>query len=191
MRTISFALSAAILAAWAPVSVLAEEIQAPLILTPPPPAQPRVNGPAVFGVRPGSPFLYTIPATGQRPLQFRVEGLPEGLKLDAVTGRMTGVLRQPGEFKVVLKVQNTVGQSGKPFRIVVGDKIALTPPMGWNSWNCWAEAVDQDKVLRSARAMVSSGLITTAGPTSTSTTPGKGSAAAPGTPSSPTPNFPP
>ena len=159
MRTISFALSAAILAAWAPVSVLAEEIQAPLILTPPPPAQPRVNGPAVFGVRPGSPFLYTIPATGQRPLQFRVEGLPEGLKLDAVTGRMTGVLRQPGEFKVVLKVQNTVGQSGKPFRIVVGDKIALTPPMGWNSWNCWAEAVDQDKVLRSARAMVSSGLI--------------------------------
>ena len=31
--------------------------------------------------------------------------------------------------------------------------------MGWNSWNCWAGAVDQEKVLRSARAMVSSGLI--------------------------------
>jgi alpha-galactosidase len=30
--------------------------------------------------------------------------------------------------------------------------------MGWNSWNCWAGAVDQDKVLRSAKAMVSSGL---------------------------------
>jgi alpha-galactosidase len=30
--------------------------------------------------------------------------------------------------------------------------------MGWNSWNCWAGSVDADKVLRSARAMVSSGL---------------------------------
>ena len=26
------------------------------ILTPPPPETPRVNGPSVFGVRPGSPF---------------------------------------------------------------------------------------------------------------------------------------
>lgn len=31
--------------------------------------------------------------------------------------------------------------------------------MGWNSWNCWAAAVDQEKVLSSAHAMVSSGLI--------------------------------
>jgi len=30
--------------------------------------------------------------------------------------------------------------------------------MGWNSWNCWAQAVDQDKVLLSARTLVSSGL---------------------------------
>jgi alpha-galactosidase len=47
----------------------------------------------------------------------------------------------------------------KEFRIIVGDQIALTPPMGWNSWNCWAESVDQEKVLRSARALVASGLI--------------------------------
>ena len=31
--------------------------------------------------------------------------------------------------------------------------------MGWNSWNCWAGSVNQDKVLRSARQMVSTGLI--------------------------------
>jgi alpha-galactosidase len=30
--------------------------------------------------------------------------------------------------------------------------------MGWNSWNCWATAVDADKVRRAARAMVASGL---------------------------------
>ncbi len=51
-----------------------------------------------------------------------------------------------------------MGKAEKPFRIVVGDAIALTPPMGWNSWNCWGGAVSQDKVERSARALVDKGL---------------------------------
>ena len=38
------------------------------ILTPKPGPIPRINGPIVFGVRPGSPFLYAIPATGTRPM---------------------------------------------------------------------------------------------------------------------------
>ena len=46
------------------------------ILTPPAPATPRINGPNIFGVRPGSLFLYTIPATGDRPMTFSVENLP-------------------------------------------------------------------------------------------------------------------
>ena len=129
------------------------------ILTPPPQPAPRINGPSVFGVRPGSPFLYTIPATGTRPIQFSADGLPKGLSLDAATGCITGELRSKGEFKIVLHAKNACGTAEKKFRIVCGNKIALTPPMGWNSWNCWAEAVDQDKVLRSARSMVTSGLI--------------------------------
>ncbi len=129
------------------------------ILTPAPAATPRINGPSVFGVRPGSPFLYTIPATGERPMQFAVEHLPAGLALDAASGRITGALAQAGTFEVTLQARNARGTAQKKFRIVVGDSIALTPAMGWNSWNCWADAVDQEKVLRSARALVSSGLV--------------------------------
>jgi alpha-galactosidase len=129
-----------------------------IILTPPPPETPRINGPAVFGVRPGSPFLYTIPATGLRPLQYAVDALPAGLSLDGATGQITGALLQPGRFPVVLRARNAKGSAEKAFTIVVGEAIALTPAMGWNSWNCWAGAVDQDKVLRSARALVASGL---------------------------------
>jgi alpha-galactosidase len=92
-------------------------------------------------------------------MKFAVENLPAGLQLDAATGRITGALAKAGEFKVTLKATNTKGEGAKPFRIVCGEKICLTPPLGWNSWNCWAEAVDQDKVLRSARAMAASGLI--------------------------------
>ena len=42
------------------------------------PPHPRIHGPSVFGVRPGSPLLYTIPATGERPMQFSVDELPAG-----------------------------------------------------------------------------------------------------------------
>ena len=49
-----------------------------VVLTPKPPATPRINGPKVFGVRPGHPFLYTIPATGERPMEFGVDDLPAG-----------------------------------------------------------------------------------------------------------------
>jgi alpha-galactosidase len=129
------------------------------IRTPPAPVTPRINGPNIFGVRPGSPFLYTLPATGARPMEFSVKGLPRGLSLDAASGRITGSLSKPGEYRVTLRAKNAKGAAEKQFRIVVSDRIALTPPMGWNSWNCWAWVVDQDKVMRSARALVSSGLI--------------------------------
>jgi alpha-galactosidase len=131
---------------------------AAVILTPPPPAAPRIHGPAIFGVRPGSPFLYRIPATGERPLQFSVEALPPGLAVDPATGVITGVLAEPGRHAVVLRARNARGGDRKDFVIVAGEAIALTPAMGWNSWNCWAGSVDQAKVLRSARAMAASGL---------------------------------
>ena len=38
-------------------------------------------------------------------------------------------------------------------------KWALTPPMGWNSWNCWGISVTQDKVVASAQALIDKGLI--------------------------------
>ena len=42
---------------------------------------------------------------------------------------------------------------------MVGEQIALTPPMGWNSWNCFAHAVDDTKVCAAADAMAASGLV--------------------------------
>jgi alpha-galactosidase len=130
-----------------------------VILTPKPSPKPRINGARVFGVRPGSPVLYTIAATGQRPMQFAAEGLPAGLSLNATTGRITGRLQQRGEYRITLTASNSRGKTSRSLRLVVGDTIALTPPMGWNSWNCFAGAVTAEKVRAAADAMVSSGLI--------------------------------
>jgi alpha-galactosidase len=132
---------------------------APYILTPAAPPTPRINGANVFGVRPGSPFLFTIPATGDRPMEFSATNLPNGLNVDKKTGQITGTLRSKGEFRVTLGARNSLGTASKQFRIVCGDTIALTPPMGWNSWNCFAHMVSADKVKSAADAMVKSGLI--------------------------------
>lgn len=129
------------------------------ILTPPAPAAPRINGPDLYGQRPGRPFFYTIPATGDRPMTFSADSLPAGLTLNSSNGQITGSVKEAGEYHVTLHAKNAKGETQKAFTIVIGDKIALTPPMGWNSWNCWAGAVDQDKVLQSAQDMVKSGLV--------------------------------
>ncbi|SDS01531.1 NPCBM/NEW2 domain-containing protein [Opitutus sp. GAS368] len=130
-----------------------------VILTPKAPAAPRLNGARVFGVRPGHPFFYQIPATGERPMKFSAEDLPAGLTLDAATGRITGAIAAPGTHRVTLRATNAHGTDTQPWRIEVGEKIALTPAMGWNSWNCWGVSVDQEKVLASARAIVAQGLV--------------------------------
>ncbi len=91
-------------------------------------------------------------------MTFAIDGLPAGLTVDATTGRITGSLAQPGDYTVTLRAQNALGEATRPFHIIAGDRIALTPPMGWSSWNCWGDAVSQEKVLSSARAMVAKGL---------------------------------
>ena len=128
------------------------------ILTPKAPKTPKVNGAKVVGVHPAAPFLYRIPATGERPMRFAAEGLPKGLKLDPETGIIKGKIKKAGTYKVTLKAANSLGAAERELRIKVGDEISLTPPLGWNSWNVWGNSVTQEQVLASARAMVESGL---------------------------------
>ena len=125
----------------------------PYILTPYVKAKPRINGPDVFGERPGNPFLYKIPATGQKPLTYKADGLPAGLKLDAATGIITGVVSDKGDYPVTFTVTNSLGSNTKKFTIKIGDVIGLTPALGWNSWNAWGLTVNDQKVRTSANAM--------------------------------------
>lgn len=129
-----------------------------VILTPPSPRTPRINGPSVSGVRPGSPFLYLIPTTGVRPMRFSVRGLPNGLLLDPTTGQISGAVAKRGSFRVMLKASNRLGSATRAFRIVCGDRIALTPQMGWNSWYIWTSRVSDQIMRDAADAMVRTGL---------------------------------
>src|SRR4051812_30451863 len=112
-------------------------LEAPQIRTPESPAAPRINGPGIFGVRPGDPFLYHIPASGNRPMTFTVSHLPKGLTLDPKTENIPGMLHKPEKFTVTFRAKTPKAPAKKHFPIVGGKKTALPPPMGWNSWNAY------------------------------------------------------
>jgi alpha-galactosidase len=126
----------------------------PPSLTPLPAREPRINSTSLFGVRPGSPFIFTVAATGDRPMKFSAKGLPSGLILDPETGHITGSLAKRGDYKVTLTARNNLGSAERELKIVCGPTIGLTPALGWNSWNCFGGAVTQPKVLSAADAMV-------------------------------------
>lgn len=132
--------------------------ETPYLLTPPASAQPRINGARITGARPRRPFLYAVAATGKKPLRYDAQGLPEGLSIDKNSGIINGSVVKAGRYEVSLTVSNALGTTKGNLTIVIGDDLALTPPMGWNSWNCWGLTVDAGKVLDAAKAFVHSGL---------------------------------
>jgi hypothetical protein len=126
---------------------------APYILTPPASPKPRINSPAVYGARPGNPFLYKIPATGTQPLTYQATALPAGLRLDRSTGIITGVVTQNGDYPIKITVANKLATAKKTLTIRIGATIGLTPVLGWNSWNAWGLSVDDNKVRISAKSL--------------------------------------
>jgi alpha-galactosidase len=129
------------------------------ILSPKNGPQPRINGAKVFGVRPSHPVVFTIAATGERPMRFSAKNLPRGLSVDSNTGRLSGSITKKGSYRVRLIARNLHGKAERELRIVVGEEISLTPPMGWNSYNIFGLKITQEIMLQQSKAMVSSGLI--------------------------------
>jgi alpha-galactosidase len=128
------------------------------IYTPKPGSAPRINGPLVYGCRPGHPFLYRIPSQGERPLSFSVSGLPKSLNLDASTGIISGTAPEKGEYELLIQAQNGKGKVARKLKIISGEKLALTPPMGYNHWYAHYDRITDRMMREAADVMVSSGM---------------------------------
>ena len=120
--------------------------------------QPRINGAMVVGIRPQTPFYYPIAVTGLRPIFYEADGLPDGLMLDRVTGIITGSLVNSGDYLVELRAKNSLGTTQRTLKISVGSKLALTPPMGFLSWNVIEGLVSETFFKELADAFVLFGL---------------------------------
>ena len=151
----------AALVGFIPLSAFADEPSpTPEIRTPPASATPCINGPRVYGARPGSSVFSTIcRSRGERPINFAAQGLPAGLTLDPATGNVSGTTSERGAHPVEFTATNVRGSDKTTLNIVISDTICLTPPLGWNSWNHFNHNVSEKDVREAADAMVSSGLI--------------------------------
>lgn len=129
------------------------------VLTPKAGPEPKINGPSLTGVSPGKPVLYKIPASGNKPMTYAVDKLPEGLKLDAATGIISGVIKDKGTYPVTLHAKNSVGEAKRDFKIVAEGTLALTPPLGWNSWNMRGRSITEKMVRDNVDSFVNKGLI--------------------------------
>lgn len=127
------------------------------ILTPPAKAEPSINGADIWGVRPGHPVIFRVATSGERPIKFSAKGLPEGVTLDE-KGVLRGVAPKAGDYDIEVTAENAKGKATRTIRLAVGDTIALTPPMGWNSWNTLCYRLTQEKAMAAAKAMDESGL---------------------------------
>jgi hypothetical protein len=139
--------------------VLSQSKQLKYVLTPEAPATPRFNGAPVWGVRPGSPVIYRFPVSGEKPMTFSCNNLPEGLQLTE-SGVLTGKIDKACILSFTVTAENAKGKASQDFTLKVGDNmIGQTPPMGWNSWNCWGLTVTQEKVMASTQALIDKGLV--------------------------------
>ena len=117
------------------------------------PATPRILGQTVLGATPGSPFLHTISATGQAPLTFAATGLPDGLSIAASSGTISGTTPAAGPYSINVTVTNSAGSATGTLTLTSGSTLALTPPMGWNSYDSFYEKVTEKDVVAAAQAM--------------------------------------
>jgi alpha-galactosidase len=132
--------------------------EAPYVLTPNPGPAPRLNGPLVYGARPGRPFLYRLPAQGTRPMRFAARDLPSSLRLDPQTGIITGTTPPRGEYAITLHARNNSGEATRAFRLVSGDTLSLTPQMGWNHWYAHYNRITDAMMREAADIMIRTGM---------------------------------
>ena len=114
---------------------------------------PEFHGPKMVGIYPNTPLLLGLSVSGDRPMAFSAGGLPKGLYLDSQTGIVTGTLPAKGEFTLTAQARNSAGHAREKIKIVCGDRLALTPPMGWNSYDAFGDNVVESEMLANARYM--------------------------------------
>ena len=117
------------------------------------PATPELHAPFLYAARPATPFLFTIPATGQAPVSFSATGLPAGLTIAAGTGTISGTTPAAGSYPITVTASNASGSATATYTIAASDTYSLTPAMGWNSYDSFGSSVNESEFLAAATAL--------------------------------------
>ena len=118
---------------------------------------PKINIASVFGASPNKPFILRIPVTGQRPIKYGAEKLPEGLSLK--DNIITGAVLSEGDYEIVLTAENALGKAEKKVTLEIHPgNVLVTPLLGYTTWNAFAADVTQEDVENTAQKLVDLGI---------------------------------
>lgn len=118
---------------------------------------PHINLCDCYGASPNKPILLKIPVTGQRPICYGAENLPQGLVLR--DGILSGQVASEGNYEVVLTAGNALGQDTKKLTLEIRqDTVLLAPLLGFTSWNAFGFEVTQADMENTAKRMQELGL---------------------------------
>ena len=104
-------------------------------------------------IEPGAPLVFSVAAGGKQPIRYTTKDLPAGLTIDPRNGLIAGSLNTSGEFTFSVLAKNSAGQAETKFTLVTGNQAAMTPPMGWNSYDAFGDSVTEAETLANARYM--------------------------------------
>ena len=90
-------------------------------------AEPRINGPKIYGQRPGRPFLYTIPATGERPMTFAADFMGDAL-VASQDHNVTRRLRAAGAIVVVMALTTLSSDKAARHHNSSGNGVRFSTP---------------------------------------------------------------
>jgi alpha-galactosidase len=120
--------------------------------------RPRFLGGLRVGARPGRPVIHRLACIGAGELHFTAGELPGDLTLDP-DGVLRGRAPADGAWRIPVTARNAYGTTSAVLHLTVGnDALAPLPPMGWNSWNGYGDAVTQADLAANHRALMAQGL---------------------------------
>ncbi len=112
---------------------------------------PVLRPPFVFGAYPNSTVILPITAHAQGQVSYSAVHLPAGLHISHTTGSITGLTTHRGVFHFSVTASNFKGRMTHEYTLNVGSRVALTPPMGWNSYDYYGDRVNEAQVLINAQ----------------------------------------
>ena len=97
-----------------------------IVAPPPTPTPPVITSALTATGVVGTPFAYTITASGQVPMTFAATGLPAWASFDAASGVISGTPSFSGTLNVSLGATNALGADSKTLVITISQPASIT-----------------------------------------------------------------